>query len=262
MKMISLQKYFKDNKEKWGYYEMFSDNMLAESYETCDFFGNNYLEKYPNFQVYDEIAAIEKFRYLLTQSVASSISPEDGIFFLFLCFYLWKNDYTLKQFPEFLERPTELDEFSRSIRDYLFSIGKGRNGNMPYAERRLFASEGLEFIKIGGAVPIVETLNEMIEVITTRNARYTEMQIDEKLATILNIIENCLKQRGKYLQITDNDFFGLITNNDVVKYKKMLQCFRHYSEEAINERQLFTMSEKEFFENYGVTIINRFHTRN
>ena len=41
----------------------------------------------------------------------------------------------------------------------------------------------------------------------------------------------------------------------IKKYRKQIQCFRHSSNNALEERKQFSDEEKEFIIDYGITII-------
>ena len=75
--------------------------------------------------------------------------------------------------------------------------------------------------------------------ISTRNARFENMTIDEKIKEIANLIENLL----------------YVDDEIIKKYRKQIQCFRHSSNNALEERKQFSDEEKEFIIDYGITII-------
>lgn len=91
---------------------------------------------------------------------------------------------------------------------------------------------------------------------STRQASFNSMSTDEKLAEIVNLIENMLKQNGKFVVFDYGKVCcGFITDTMVKDYRKKMQCFRHCSDEAIGERKFFSEEQKNFFVDYGLTIV-------
>ena len=87
------------------------------------------------------------------------------------------------------------------------------------------------------------------------------MSTDEKLAEIANLIENLLKKNGKF--ITPNYTkvcFNYISNDIVSSYRKKMHCFRHATDEAIEERNSYSKEQKDFFVDYGLTIVKVIHS--
>lgn len=54
--------------------------------------------------------------------------------------------------------------------------------------------------------------------------------------------------------------FNYITNDIVTSYRKKLHCFRHATDEAIEERNFYTEGQKDFFVDYGLIIIKAIHS--
>lgn len=103
------------------------------------------------------------------------------------------------------------------------------------------------------AVP--NEVEEKIRLISTRNADFDGMAIDEKLALLNNLIENLLKIDGKYINPDYTKlFFGYINGSDVKGYRGQTQCFRHATQEDMLERQLMPHSKKEFLCDMGIFI--------
>lgn len=104
---------------------------------------------------------------------------------------------------------------------------------------------------------IDDDLNEKIIMISTRNAKFEQMTVDEKLKEISNLIEFLLKENGKFIDINFEDNSLSYLNNELVKkYRKTTQCFRHSSKESIIEREFFNIQQKKFMIDFGVTITN------
>lgn len=104
---------------------------------------------------------------------------------------------------------------------------------------------------------IDEELNEKIKMISTRNARFEQMTIDERLKEISNLIEYLLKENGKFKDVNyEENSLSFLNDETVRKYRKTTQCFRHSSKESIIERKSFNIKQKKFMVDLGVTITN------
>ena len=87
-----------------------------------------------------------------------------------------------------------------------------------------------------------------------------KQEIYEKLAEIVNLIENLLKKDDKYLKLNYSEICEEFLNDDIIKkYKKILQCFRHSAEHSIEERSTFTDDKKDFFIDFGIVIVKTIH---
>ena len=65
-----------------------------------------------------------------------------------------------------------------------------------------------------------------------------------------------LKKNGKFLSIDYSLIcFDYINEETVKGYRHKLQCFRHSSNESIEERASFTNEQKSFLIDYGLVII-------
>lgn len=103
----------------------------------------------------------------------------------------------------------------------------------------------------------VEELDELIQKISTRNAQFAEMPIDEKLKEIGNLIEHLLKKDKKFITLNyEYISSGFIKESDVKNLRKKVQCFRHSSQESIEERNAYTYEQKKFMIEYGIVICN------
>ncbi|MBU3105141.1 hypothetical protein [Clostridium gasigenes] len=103
----------------------------------------------------------------------------------------------------------------------------------------------------------VEELDKLIQKISTRNAQFSEMALDEKLKEIGNVIENLLKDGKKFITLDYNDIsLGFIEEVDVKGLRKKVQCFRHSSKDSIDERKTYTEKQKQFMVEFGVVISN------
>lgn len=104
-------------------------------------------------------------------------------------------------------------------------------------------------------IDISQNVDDILKVVSPRNAAFIEMEIDEKLASINMAIENILVKNQKYISIDlDLFFLGFISEEQIKEYRKLTHCFRHGSSEMIEKRAQFTENQKVFLVNYGLTI--------
>lgn len=107
----------------------------------------------------------------------------------------------------------------------------------------------------------VEELDELIQKISTRNAQFAEMAIDEKLKEIGNVIEFLLKRDKKFISLDyDTISSGFISEEDVIRLRKKVQCFRHSSKSSIDERGIYTEKQKQFMVEFGLIICNMIYS--
>lgn len=106
-------------------------------------------------------------------------------------------------------------------------------------------------------IVVHKDLDEMIKMISTRNAAFNQMATDEKLKEIGNVIEYLLKDNGKFIAIDyETNSVGFLNEAVVIELRKKLQCFRHSSKESIVERNLYNEQQKEFMIEFGIVICN------
>ena len=115
------------------------------------------------------------------------------------------------------------------------------------------------FFEIDEKGKIVEVdsgkFNPLVDKINNGSQEFDNMENDEKLSMINQMIENILKKDKHYISIDEQMLFsGLITNENIKKYRTITNCFRHGSEEMLNERDKITLEQKIFLINYGLTI--------
>lgn len=96
--------------------------------------------------------------------------------------------------------------------------------------------------------------------ISNRQASFDSMSTDEKLAEMANLIENLLKKNGKFIALDYTKIcFDYVTDEIVTSYRKKMHCFRHATNDAVAERKNYTEEQKNFFIDYGLTIVKVIH---
>ena len=110
-------------------------------------------------------------------------------------------------------------------------------------------------------VRVENNIDKMFIEISTRNARFENMTIDEKIKEIANLIENLLCADGNFIKLDYSKYCFKYIDDEIIKnYRKQIQCFRHASNNALEERKQFSKWQKEFLIDYGITIIKLIHS--
>ena len=108
---------------------------------------------------------------------------------------------------------------------------------------------------------ISQDINNLFITISNRGASFHDMSTDEKIAEILNLIENLMKGNNGYIKLDFSEIcYDFISNDSVKKYRDKLQCFRHASKKSMTERATFTLEQKKFLIKFGLTIVDVVYT--
>ena len=257
---MDLKEFYFENIHEAEYHYSFHDsiknvnriyNIFSEHEEVDDY----------EFEVYDAEAAITKFRELCQPDVSFS-SSENKCWFYLITYYLYKMGYEIKEFSRVLARPpVDPSDFTYGeIRNRIIAQGDDDNGTVRYAVRRKFVASFTFELK-SSHIDIDNSINQKFVEISNRQASFNNMSTDEKLAEIANLIENLLKKNGKFITPDYSKIcFDYIANDIVTSYRKKMHCFRHATDEAIAERNSYSQDQKNFFVNYGLTIVNVIHS--
>lgn len=256
---MDLKKFYFDNINEEEYYYRFYDSIKNVN-NTYNVF-SGYEETYDyKFEVFDIEEAIQKFRELC-QPENNFVNIEQKCWFYLVTYYLYKMGYEIKEFPRILERPpVEPNDFTYvEIRKRLIAQGKHENGTVRYASRRKFIEE-LTFELRAKHIEIDDMIDRKFVEISNRQASFDSMSTDEKLAEIANLIENLLKKNGKFIALDYTKIcFDYVTDEIVTSYRKKMHCFRHATNDAVAERKNYTEEQKNFFIDYGLTIVKVIH---
>lgn len=208
------------------------------------------------YNIFDAEEAITKFRELCQPDVSFENS-ENKCWFYLITYYLYKMGYEIKEFPRVLARPpVDPSDFTYGdIRNKIISQGGDDNGTVRYATRRTFVAS-LTFELKSNHIGIDNSIDQKFIEISNRQASFNNMSTDEKLSEIANLIENMLKKEGNFITPDYSSIcFDYISNETVTSYRKKMQCFRHATNEAILERNSYSEKQKNFFVDFGLTII-------
>lgn len=234
-----------------------------------EFYIKNITESSP-YKKYEQIIFSEDFQVLIhedesIQEFKAIIQPDNEPYykersqnkkFILICYYLNYQGYYLNQFPDLLQNPTSLWDFANSkIRNHLIINGKDKNGTVEWSERRILIEE----LKFNNQDKIKtnfdRTVEETFKRISTRGAKFDNMSEHEKLKEIANYLEYILKEGTRYKKVEQKDMLDLLSDDIIKRYRKILQCYRHATEDSLEERQ--QLAGKEHFLIYlGISIIH------
>ncbi|MCI1244640.1 MAG: hypothetical protein LKG11_01625 [Bacilli bacterium] len=230
-----------------------------------------YAEKYPTTQddtpntppsVLDGEDAIRQFRNLAYPHTTPKGGQGEGgsedkvmnVAFILICNYLDQMGYLIEEFPDFLSRPKSLNEFSYGdVRGALIAKGASNGVTVRWADRRAFV-DGLHFRKKDGYCASAD-VRALIRRISTSGTDFSDKSPDELLEDIANAIENLLKKNGRFQKIGDELGCGLLGDEDIKKYRAMLQDFRHREASNIQNAQSYSEEQKHFLVRYGCMVL-------
>lgn len=137
--MVDLFDYFQcNNKGTW--YEKF-EQLIESEFNLC--------ADIQAYAIYDEHDAQENIKELCQPGKTSIYGVDDNIKFILNCFYLWKQGYSIEQFPNVIARPKSLGDFAETeIRNYAFKNELAEGNTVRWATRRLIIDE-FKWIKEG-----------------------------------------------------------------------------------------------------------------
>lgn len=159
------------------------------------------------------------------------------------------------------ESTSKVTKLINELLDYYEDIQLKNNSLTDYDKKKIYdikketkkVDEGLSET----GYHITKELDDLFKLISTRQAPFKKMSLDEKLKEIGNLIENLLKKNGKYIKINFREItLDFIEENDVKQLRSKLNCFRHSSEDSLKERNEYTKIQKQFMVEYGITICN------
>ena len=207
---MDLKEFYFQNIKESEYHYRFLESVKKVNYTYNIFYGEEETQNY-QFEIYDVEEAITKFKELCQPDV--DFSGENKCWFYLITYYLHMLGYEIKEFPRILARPpVDPTDFTyRDIRNRIIALGGDDNGTVRYATRRTFVAD-LTFEQKSCNIEVNDSINQKFIEISTRQASFNSMHIDEKIAEIANLIENLLKQDGQLHEVTIN------SPQDAVKY--------------------------------------------
>ncbi len=181
-----------------------------------------------------------------------------------LCEYLAREEYKLvykgNTLFSFKEEFNDLQGFAYGrIRSWVIMyIYDGQNTGSVYWEDRRTLIFSLEFEKTNNLNPPVELIDSLNKITFDNNFD----NINQNLNLIANAIEFFLKEGKRFNELNFSiDELVFIDNDKIRKLRNKLQCFRHSTNDDINEREAMTNEDKFFYLHLGysyLTIIKKY----
>lgn len=254
---MDLRKFYFENINADEYHYKFKDQIknVNKKYIVVGRY-QNVIETDLKFEIYDVEEAISRFK-ALCQPTEEFNDNEKKCWFYLITYYLHKLGFQIKEFPKVLARPpiNPIEFTYTDVRNKITAQGDDNNGNIPFTKRSLFVAN-LTFELGPNNIEIPDTIDKRFRKISNRNAEFKNMSTDEKLAEIVNLIENLLKKDGKFFSVDYSPVcFEHINEPTIKTYKNKIQCFRHASPESMAEREEFSSEQKSFLVDYGLIII-------
>lgn len=183
--MINLEKYYKEHVSKEDYYYKFYNELITKAeedkkvMEEINLITNDNPYDEMEYEAFDDEDVIRILKDLCEPSLDITTIKNTRLFY-FVLFYLHDNGYKIKEFPRIIDRPPE-DPYKftcNDIRNLAIERGLDHNNTVQYITRRKIV-ENLTFEK-EATIKIENNIDKMFMEISTRNARFENMTIDEK----------------------------------------------------------------------------------
>ncbi|WP_445816055.1 hypothetical protein [Staphylococcus aureus] len=178
--------------------------------------------------------------------------------------WLFENNYYIEQLPNVVKQQIPLEKVVRCELKEKIRI----NNNYDYGETIEFYEimELVSELKITkenhASFKIDEDLNDIIEEIANYRGILENQTIEDQLATLNNCIEYFLNTGKKYDDVPENLYYGFFENDDLKRYRKDTQIFRHGSKKSLNERKEWSKEKKEFYVRLGIIMVKEIHINN
>ena len=172
--------------------------------------------------------------------------------------WLHQNGYYMEQLPNAFSDGASLVQVGNGlIRSAIQTMNNDFENNVLWAERMAYIEKlTLKNNNITDViVPIKTDLMDIIKNISNRNASFMELSLNEKLSNLNNAIEYLLKPGKHFESVEESIFYGFLNNDDVIKFRKETQMFRHASPTSMQERENFSKEKKEFYVGVGILIV-------
>lgn len=247
-----LQNFVKFDNQKW-----YKNKELLNLIRNANLNINN-----EYFKIKNQDHALNLLKIILEPNT-NNITEEKNILFLLLCFYFEIKSITINEIEDLLKYPIFDFNISYSLKNIIEKIRDNKlDGNPDYKNRRLFNSSLTIKTIHKNDILNEEKLFSYIQIknLSTSDNKFTQHEKREQLETLVKTIENLLKKNnGKFLKVSEDSFFGLITNDSIKKYRLKLSCFRHGNENAIQEINSFSNEDINYFINLGIVICSRLY---
>lgn len=172
--------------------------------------------------------------------------------------------YYIKQFPNVIQKQQSLNSFAYDeIRNYIrVNKNYGASDSIPWSDRRELITN-LKLCKRGdhSSFDVNKDLDHIIKDISNGRGHLDTQTVDDQLATLCNCIEYFLKEKKKFKEISSDLFYGFLDNNDLKKFRKDTQIFRHATKETLEERRFWDDNRKKFYIRLGINMVTEIHQK-
>lgn len=202
-----------------------------------------------------------KPKYGVKHSNFSDYTFEDEEEYNTIMPWLKQNDYIIEEFPNVIRQQPDLKRFgydmirAEILKDQLST-------SVAWKDRREFI-DSLHIRKANDfpAFIIEPELQEIIvEVANGRGELHTQ-SLEDQLATLNNCVEYFLKQNGKFQDVNSIVFFDFFGQEEVKKFRRDTQIFRHATTETLKERNSWSREKKVFYCRLGILIVTNIYKR-
>lgn len=232
-------------------------NLRNDSYYS-DFYKGYFISHRDSlkYSVLDKDDLVQHWKQKLYPTNTTSVESEAE--FTLLTYWLYKNGFVVEGHPNILEKFTSREKISNGNLYFATKKKYGTNpsGAVTWKDRRSYIDE-LKIERISTSTIVLEhSLEDIMSLVSTRNAVFAEMTLDEKIANIRDVFEYIGKKNGKYLQIPFETLSaGYITIENVKRFQNEIQCFRHGEATLLAKRNTYSDEQKWFLIDYGLTIL-------
>lgn len=178
--------------------------------------------------------------------------------------WLKENGYYIEQFPNVINKQSDLQSFAyNEIREYIRNQKNYKiTDSIPWADRRELVNDLIIKKKNDNQVfEIDKDLNNKIKQIANGRGSLEQQTEDDQLATLNNCIEYLLKQEKTFIRVDSSIFYNYFENEDIKKYRKDTQIFRHAHHIALEERKKWSKDRKIFYIRLGIIIVTEIYQK-
>lgn len=189
----------------------------------------------------------------------NSFNEETETEFILLSFWLYENGFIVENHPRILEKIKTREAVSNGemYKATRRKIGINAVGAVTWKSRRDYIDDLIIKQEDNSALAIEQSLNNIMTLVSPRNADFERMELNEKLANIRDVFEHIGKQNGKYIKIPyESITMGYITTESVLKFQNEIQCFRHGLADMVEQRNKYSDEEKRNLIDFGLVILS------
>lgn len=174
--------------------------------------------------------------------------------------WLKENNYYIDLFPNVIQKQQPFESFAYDeIRAYIRKKNNlDSSASIKWADRNELIDSFKLLKRDDNIFEIEKSLDEVIKEISS--GVFSIQSKDQQLSILCNCIEYFLKNdNNSFNEINSEIFYNYFDNNDLKRFRKETQIFRHASKSVINERKLWSNDKKQFYIRLGINMITILH---